>query len=110
MLRIARRRAADRQRPADGKLRVGGEKTAFRFGRVRRRTAIDDVRLVAQRLEAVRKTFRHEERQRIVGADALRMPLQESGRAGTDVDGDIPDFALKAVDELHFGERWTLEV
>src|SRR5437764_7451837 len=109
MLRSARRGAADRQRPADSEFRVVGEEAALRFSRIRRRTAIDDVDIVAQGLESMRKTFRDENRQGVVRADALRMPLQEGGRAGTDVDGDVPDFTLKAGDELHFAERRTLE-
>ena len=46
----------------------------------------------------------------VVGREALGVPLQEGRRAGSKVDGDVPDVAAQAAHELHLGMRRMLEM
>ena len=107
---VARRERRDRQRPVDREARIARMHAAFGARRVGDRVAIEHVDVVGERLQAVRESFRDQERDAVLVAQRLRVPAQEGRRAAAQVDGDVPHLAAQAVDELLLGVRRALEV
>ncbi len=69
-------------------------KAIFRFGNMDRRMEIEQIDIVGQRLEAVRKAWRNQHCSIVVRRQFGRNLGQKGGRAGSNVGCNVPNRAV----------------
>ncbi len=97
-------------RPLDGQPRIVKSQAAFGVRSVKRAHHVERRGAVAQRLVAVRKSFRHVHRQSVFFRQLGTEPAKIGLRAFAHIDDDVVDRTFGAAHELDFGMRRALKV
>jgi len=107
---IPSREFSDFSWPTDADARLLRMEATFCIFIIRCGVKVEEFAVVAESLEAMSKSFGYEKASKVAIREDLTMPLQKSGRARAEIDGNIKNLSPQAANELRLGIGWVLEV